>query len=91
MTTTDAPTPTPDEIDAAILVALAGTDRPMLAWAKVRRRLPGTLWQRVEALTRLFESAQVNVIKVDGRNYVQLADEFDIAATRRDRPRMRAL
>lgn len=61
-----------DEIDAAILTALEAANGELLAWRTVRAKLPGDWWQQGEALTRLFESRAVYVVKIAGKNYCRL-------------------
>ncbi|WP_156750683.1 hypothetical protein [Mycobacterium sp. 852013-50091_SCH5140682] len=71
--TSPAPVQTPDhEIDTAILAALTPTGTELLAWRSIRAGLPGLWWQHTRALTRLFESRAVYVVKIGGMNYVSL-------------------
>jgi hypothetical protein len=65
---------TADELDAAILAVLRASPDQMAWWADIRDQLPeSTFWQRVESLTRLEGTNAVDVVKVDGRNYVALS------------------
>ena len=67
MTTTT--TATDDELDEAILAALA-EGGPRL-WADIRAELPpAPFWAMVAALVRLKDDGRVEVTKVDGLNYV---------------------
>lgn len=71
--TTAAPVETPDhEIDRAILAALTPTGAELVPWRSIRAGLPGLWWQHTQALTRLFESRAVYVVKIGGLNYVSL-------------------
>lgn len=69
--------PTDDEIDRMIIDALAETDAELVPWAALRRRVPGGIGRKAEALTRLWLAGRVYLIKVRGRNYVGLGDEHD--------------
>jgi uncharacterized protein YcaQ len=85
MTTTTSSTH--DQIMAAILEALAPTGATLVAWRSVRAQLPGSWWQQGEALTALFETYEVSVVKAYGVPFVRLADSYDrlAAAAERDR------
>ncbi len=61
-----------DEIDAAILAALEAANGELVPWRTIRATLPGDWWQQGEALTRLFESRAVYVVKIAGKNYCRL-------------------
>lgn len=64
---------TPDELDTAILAVLTDFGGRVLAWPKLRDLLPvSTYWDRVQALVRLEQSGRVDVVKINGRNYVSL-------------------
>jgi|GEM_PF-6804776 len=84
--TTD--TTTDEQIDAAILAALAeaGSDE-LRPWADVRRRLPGSRDRKGERLIALWHTGRVWLVKIAGRNYVSLGDADDVrlAATNRNR------
>ena len=70
MTTTETdtqPAATADEIDAAILQALAD----------VARRVPGTPWQQSQAVVRLWHAWKIYALKVRGRTYLSLSDATD--------------
>jgi hypothetical protein len=74
-----APKATDDEIDAAILTALADAgarDRPV-RWKSIERRIPGTPWQQEMALVRLWTAWKIYAIKVRGRLVLSLADATD--------------
>ncbi len=83
--------PTADEIDSAILAALAPTGEELVCWNTIRDRLPGGFWAKTEALLRLYWDGLVYTIKVRGTPYVSLADECDrqIAAKARAEGRVR--
>lgn len=66
---------TDDQIDRMILDALANTGEELMAWAALRRRMPGGFWRAGESLTRLWLAGRVYLIKVKGRNYVGLGTE----------------
>lgn len=88
--TTNAPTTpetTREQIEAAILTALAPTGTTLVAWRTVTPQLPGDYWSQSEALTRLHETYEVSVVKVRGTPFVRLADDWDrqAAAYERDR------
>ncbi|OBB38023.1 hypothetical protein [Mycolicibacterium fortuitum] len=73
LTCTAAPVEAPDhEIDSAILAALTPTGTELVAWRSIRPGLPGLWWQHTRALTRLFESRAVYVVKIGGMNYVSM-------------------
>lgn len=57
----------PQAIEAAILAVLDA--RPEVTWTGLRRHLPGTPWQQVEALIALHERGAVHACKV-GRTTV---------------------
>jgi hypothetical protein len=65
---------TADELDAAILAILGEARDQSMWWADIRDQLPAsTFWQRVESLTRLDVTGAVDVVKIDGRDYVALS------------------
>ncbi|OBF56730.1 hypothetical protein A5756_10590 [Mycobacterium sp. 852002-53434_SCH5985345] len=68
---------TDDEIGRMILGALAESGEQLMAWAALRRRIPGGHWRAGESLTRLWLAGCVYLVKVKGRNYVGLGDEQD--------------
>lgn len=75
MTATAAPTTiTEHHIETAILAALKPTGTELVSWRAIRAGLPGLWWQQARALTRLFESRAVYVVKIGGKNYVSLED-----------------
>lgn len=79
---------TDDQIDAAILAALADAgDGDLLPWAEVRRRLPGSESQKGDRLIALWHTGRVWLVKIGGRNYVGLGDADDerLAAANRNR------
>ncbi|MDV3124682.1 hypothetical protein M1247_07135 [Mycobacterium sp. 21AC1] len=61
-----------DEIDAAVLAALEAANGELVPWRTIRPQLPGDWHSQGEALTRLFESRAVYVVKIAGRNYCRL-------------------
>src|ERR1700736_5057333 len=74
-----APKATDDEIDAAILGALADAgarDRPV-KWATIARRIPGTPWQQEMALVRLWNAWRIYAVKVRGRTYLSLSGPIE--------------
>jgi len=79
---------TDDQIDAALLAALADAGGEELhPWAVIRRRLPGSDDRKSERLIALWLEGRAYVIKVKGRNYVGLgdADDMRLAAANRAR------
>lgn len=66
---------TADQLDAALLELLQGTDGQSMPWRELRELLPDPRsWPRLQSLTRLVERGVVNTWKDDlGRNYVALA------------------
>ena len=90
-----APKATDDEIDAAILTALAdagGAQRPV-SWATIERRVPGTAWQQAQAVVRLWYAWKIWGAKIRGRTYLSLSDATDalILANNLGRPAPRVL
>jgi hypothetical protein len=86
---------TDDEIDAAILAALAdvgGAERPV-RWSAIARRVPGTPWEQEMALVRLWHSWRIYCLKIRGRLFLSLSDASDalIVANNLGRPRPRVL
>ena len=75
MSTDTATHPTADELDAALLALLQGTDGQSMSWRELRELLPDPrFWARLQSLTRLVERGAVDCWKDDqGRNYVALA------------------
>lgn len=70
---------TDDQIDAAILTALAGAGTDDLhSWAEVRRRLPGSENRKGERLVALWHTGRVWLVKIGGLNYVGLGDADDV-------------
>jgi hypothetical protein len=69
--------PTADEIDAAILAALAPTGEKMVAWTTIRDRVPGTFWAKAEAYDRLWQSWKIEAMKIAGTPYCGLPDALD--------------
>jgi len=69
--------PTDEQIDAAILAALAETADDLQPWAAVRRRLPGPLDRKGERLIALWATGRVWLCKVGGGNFVILGDADD--------------
>jgi hypothetical protein len=78
-------TPTDDEIDAAILAALAPTGEELRPWARIASRVPGCFWCKARALLRLHEEGKVYHTKIAGRPYVGLGDDTDAQLARRAR------
>lgn len=83
--------PTDEQIEAAILNALAPIGDKLVLWTPIRDRLPGDFWAKTEALQRLFEDGKVYLIKMWGRPYVCLGDDADaeIAARAKAEGRVR--
>ena len=77
MTIATMTAPTDDEIDRAILGALAETDEELVAWAALRQGVPGGQGRKADALTRLWLTGRVYLIKIRGQNFVGLGDEHD--------------
>ena len=78
--TIDAATTPDDTIDTALLDTLhrlTRHDGELIAWAKLRSRLPGTLNRQAEALLRLWHGYRLDVMKIDGLNYVIANDALD--------------
>jgi hypothetical protein len=78
---------TREQIQELILAALEPTGTVLLPWRTIRDKLPGDWYQQGEALTVLFETYQVSVVKVRGSCLVRLADPYErlAAAAERDR------
>jgi hypothetical protein len=85
--------PTNDEIDRAILNALADTGEELVPWAALRQRVPGNSGRKGEAFVRLWSEGSIWAIKIQGRNYLALGDEHDarIAAKAKEEGRVREL
>ena len=83
---------TDDQIDAALLAALAETADDLQPWAAVRRRLPGSLDRKAERLVALWLTGRVWLCRIKGRDYVGLGDGDDerIAAAATAEGRVRA-
>lgn len=75
--------PTNDEIERAILDALSAIDEELVPWAVLRVGVPGSIGRKAEALTQLWLTGQVYLIKIGGQNYLSVGDEHDarMAAT----------
>ncbi len=52
-------------------------DGELIAWAKLRAQLPGTRHQQAEVLLRLWHGYRLDVMKIDGLNYVIANDALD--------------
>ncbi|QLL05586.1 hypothetical protein [Mycobacterium vicinigordonae] len=93
MTITTTAVLTDDDIEHAILNALAATNEELVSWAALRRHLPGSYWAKAGALDRLWIDGKVYVVRVRGRNYVGLGDELDaqMAAKAKAEGRVREL
>jgi hypothetical protein len=81
---------TDEMIDDALLATLAeltDTDGEPIAWARLRKHLPGHTARHGESLVRLWQDYRLDVIKIDGLNYVIANDALDdrIAAVERAR------
>jgi hypothetical protein len=85
--------PTADEIDAAILAALAETGDELVCWTSIQHRVPGSWWAKTEAYTRLWLDYRINAMKIRGSPYCWLPDAFDleVAAQARAEGRVREL
>jgi hypothetical protein len=62
--------PTDGDVDAAILAALDHGE--MVPWRSIRHCVPGTELQRLQAVTRLFESRAIYWVEIRGRSYMRL-------------------
>lgn len=70
--------PTDEQIDAAILAALAKAGRDDVhPWAAIRPRVPGSDDRKGDRLVALWLAGRVWLCKVRGRNYVALGDADD--------------
>ncbi|MCV7057752.1 hypothetical protein [Mycolicibacterium gilvum] len=70
--------PTDEQVDAAILAALADAGRDDVhPWAAIRRRVPGSHDRKGDRLVALWLTGRVWLCKVRGRNYVALGDADD--------------
>lgn len=78
---------TDDQIDAALLAALAERGEDLQPWAAILPRLPGSHDRKGERLIALWLTGRVWMCKVSGRNYVALGDADDerLAAANRAR------
>lgn len=67
------------------------TDEELVPWSTIRRHLTGHFWGQVEALQALVDEGEVVTVKIAGRTYVGVCDEFckaaDQASARRGEPR----
>lgn len=68
---------TREKIQELILAALEPTGTKLVPWRSIRLQLPGDWSQQGEALTVLFESYEVSVVKVRGSCLVRLADPYE--------------
>ncbi|OBG00693.1 hypothetical protein A5773_04185 [Mycobacterium sp. 852014-52450_SCH5900713] len=77
---------TADEIDTAILAALAdaGGAQRSVRWTTIERRIPGTVWQQECALVRLWNAERIYAVKVGRHLLLELSSPIDamIAAKR---------
>jgi hypothetical protein len=85
------PPATDEQVDAAILAALAPTGDELVRWKAIEPRVPGGFWQKAQACQRLYDFGRIYVIKIGGTPYMGLADECDrqIAARYRAEGRTR--
>ncbi|MCZ4534242.1 hypothetical protein O4159_01985 [Gordonia terrae] len=94
-TTTTRSRPTDDEIETAILSALAdlgASDGEMVRWSRVRALLPRCgFWQAHAAQDRLWRRGDLVVVQMHGSPLIGLADECsrmaDAAREERGEPR----
>jgi hypothetical protein len=84
---------TVEQIEAAILAALAPTGEELVSWARIDPLVPGGFWSKAQALLRLHEEGKVYHVKIAGRPYVGLGDDADaeLAARARARGRVRGV
>lgn len=62
---------TDDELDTAILTALAELGGGPIPWSEVRAQLPCTrYWRPIEALVRLHQSGRVHAVRIGGATIV---------------------
>lgn len=62
---------TDEQLDAAIMAAVRDAGGELLAWAKLRERLPAASnWSKDQALVRLHQSGKLCALKADGRTYI---------------------
>lgn len=92
----DATTTPDDELDAALLDTLRRLTRydgELVKWARLRKHLPGRPSRHGEALVRLWIAHRLDLILIDGINYVIANDALDeqIAEIERDSRRPREL
>ena len=93
--TTTRSRPTDDEIETAILTALAdlgAVEGEMVRWSRVRTLLPRCgFWQAHEAQDRLWRRGDLVVVQMHGSPLIGLADECsrmaDAARQQRGEPR----
>ncbi|MCV7377938.1 hypothetical protein BST11_21000 [Mycobacterium alsense] len=74
-----APKATDDEIDTAILTALAdaGAAQRPVRWTTIERRIPGTVWQQEMALVRLWNDWRIYAVKVGRQLLLELSGPLD--------------
>lgn len=86
-------TTTDDEIDAAILAALAPTGEELVSWARIDPLVPGGFWPKAQAVLRLHEEGEIYLTRTGGRAYVGLGDDADrlLAAAAKARGRVRGV
>ncbi len=84
---------TAEQIEAAILAALAPTGEDLVSWAKIAPRIPGGFWPKAQAALRLHEDGEIYLIRIGGRAYVGLGDDADrlLAAAAKARGRVRGV
>ncbi|MFM8856320.1 MAG: hypothetical protein ACKOI2_03775 [Actinomycetota bacterium] len=72
---------TPDEMIETVLLEtlrrLTRHDGQLIAWAALRKHLPGNPSRHGEALIRLWQDHRLDLILIDGINYVIANDHLD--------------
>lgn len=79
-TMTNTTVVTDEMIAEAILVALTeltDTDGELVAWAKLRKRLPGNPSRHGAVLLQMWQDHRLDIMKIDGLNYVIANDALD--------------
>jgi hypothetical protein len=70
--------PTGEQIEAAILAIVnRQPDGELVRWTTIRRRVPGTFWAKQEALLKLYDRWELNLMKIHGSPYVIKAEEVE--------------
>ncbi|MGO9157325.1 hypothetical protein [Mycobacterium sp.] len=84
---------TDEQLEEAILAALAPSGEELMPWTVIRHQVPGEFWAKERAMLRLHEAGKVYHLKLGGRPYVGLGDELDrqIAARYKAQGRVRGV